>query len=97
MYIKERIQQLIKQKPLKNEEKNGFWEVSFEEGIDPSHVDEDRLPKKKEIVGDNSFPNFQLVHTQWRYDFAFITPSGISYSNTLHNYIEIVELDILCT
>ena len=84
MHIKKRIKKLIKQKPLNNEEKNGFWEVSFEEGIDPSDVDEDRLPKRKEIVGDNSFPNFQLVHTQWRYDYGFITPSGISYSNVAY-------------
>ena len=81
MGIEERIRKIINRTPLNNSEKNDYWKVSFEEGIHPSDVDEDKLPKAKKIVEDNSFPNFRLVHTQWRYDYAFVTPSGISYAN----------------
>ena len=81
MDIKKRISKICNRKTSKDDEKNDYWKVSFEEGIDPPDVNEDKLPKEKKIVEGNSFPNFQLVHTQWRYDYAFITPTGISYSN----------------
>ena len=57
-----------------NQQTDGYyWKVSFEEGIDPTDINDDQLPKS----GDENrgFLNLKLVHTQWRYDFGFITPT----------------------
>ena len=51
-----------------------YWKVSFEEGIDPTDINKSALPDGEGIHGDLGL---KLVHTQWRYDFAFVTPSGI--------------------
>jgi hypothetical protein len=60
----------------KSKNKDAYWKVSFEEGVNPLHLHDDELPKS----GDKSdrFFGLELLHTQWRYDFGFITPSGIS-------------------
>ncbi|CAB4014490.1 Hypothetical predicted protein, partial [Paramuricea clavata] len=56
---------------LKNKDTNAYWKVSFEEGVDP--LDDSALPN----FGDENhdFLGLKLDHTQWRYDFDFITPS----------------------
>lgn len=56
---------------LKNKDTNAYWKVSFEEGVDP--LDDSALPN----FGDENhdFLGLKLDHTQWRYDFGFITPS----------------------
>jgi hypothetical protein len=51
-----------------------YWGVSFEEGVDPSV--EEALPEAEDDL--QRFPRLKLVHTQWRYDFGFGTPSCMS-------------------
>lgn len=60
-----------------NNEENNYWKVSFEEGVVKSDVNEDVLPKERNKAENHGFFDIKLIHTQWRYDFAFITPSGI--------------------
>ena len=57
--------------PAKNRNEQAYWKVSFEEGVHPSDIRNGAIPDE----------DFKLVHTQWRYDFGFITPSGISISH----------------
>jgi hypothetical protein len=72
---------------LKNKDTNAYWKVSFEEGVDP--LDDSALPN----FGDENhdFLGLKLDHTQWRYDFGFITPScmftHILYSKAQYFYI----------
>ena len=56
-----------------NQEKDDHWRVSFEEGIDPEDINDNKLPKSKD--GNHGFLDLKLVHTQWRYDFGFTTPT----------------------
>jgi hypothetical protein len=49
---------------------DGHWRVSFEEGIED--INDDQLPKS----GDGNHDlGLKLIHTQWRYDFGFTTPT----------------------
>ena len=56
------------------DEHAAYWKISFEEGVDPSV--EDALPESEDDL--HRFPRLKLVHTQWRYDFGFGTPSCMS-------------------
>ena len=74
--INRRIMEKVSQAASRRTEKDAYWRVSFEEGVHPSDIDDDALPK----FGDTNrgFPHLRLVHTQWRYDFGFDTPSCMS-------------------
>ena len=52
-------------------ERAKYWGVAFEEGVDPSV--KDALPESEDDL--HRFPRLKLIHTQWRYDFGFGTPS----------------------
>ena len=52
--------------------RNARWKDSFEEGVDPSDVNQSALPEGSEPHGDL---HLKLIRTQWRYDFTFATPS----------------------
>ncbi|CAB4027687.1 Hypothetical predicted protein, partial [Paramuricea clavata] len=69
--ISERLMRTTSSSTLKNKDTNGYWKVSFEEGVDP--LDDSVLPN----FGDENhdFFGLKLDHIQWRYDFGFITPS----------------------
>jgi hypothetical protein len=54
----------------------GYWRVSFEEGIDPSHINDSKLPKSEDK--SDEFFDLKLVGTVWSYDFEFTTPSCMS-------------------
>ncbi|XP_028398389.1 uncharacterized protein LOC114521994 [Dendronephthya gigantea] len=54
---------------LKGKNRDAFWRVSFEEGVDPSRINEDAFE-------EDEYLDFKLDHTQWRYDFGFTTPTG---------------------
>ena len=56
------------------DEHAAYWKVSFEEGVDPSV--EGVLPESED--DPHRFPRLKLIHTQWRYDFGFGTPSCMS-------------------
>ena len=51
------------------------WRVSFEEGVDETEIDRSLFPNKDEVNED--LFNLKWLCTQLRFDFAFITPSGI--------------------
>ena len=66
----------IKERLINNKNKDDSWKVSFEEGIDSKDVNDDALPH---FGNENhEFPGLKLVHTQWRYDFGFLTPNSMS-------------------
>ena len=47
---------------------NGLqWKTTFEQGIDPSTINH-------KMLEDGNL--MEHVHTQWRYDYAFTTPSS---------------------
>lgn len=73
--IDRRLVKLISKDTFKNKDKDAYWKVSFEEGVVSSDVNDDALPKLGDV--NHNFFELQLDHTQWRYDFAFVTPSGI--------------------
>ena len=82
--INNRLEKIISPSTFNNKHKD-CWKVSFEEGIDPSDVNKDSLPNEGETRG---FYDLRLIHTQWRYDYGFGTPSGIfmySYSDSKNN------------
>ncbi len=74
--IDQRLMKTISGAMLKSENKDVYWKVSFEEGVDPSHLHDDELPKSGDK--NHGFFGLELLHTQWRYDFGFLTPSAIS-------------------
>lgn len=68
-----------------NLETNNNWKFSFEEGVFKSDVNEDALPNEESRAKNHDgFFDIKLIHTQWRYDFTFVTPSGISYTHILY-------------
>ena len=56
-----------------NNEDDGHRRVSFEEGIDPNDINDGQLSKSGD--GNHRFFGLKLVHTQWRSDFGFTTPT----------------------
>ena len=69
--IKERLITIISNEEVKN--KDACWKPSFEVGIAPSDVNYDALSS---CDGQNrGCFGLKLIHTQWRYDFGFTTPS----------------------
>lgn len=55
-----------------NNNEDRFWYVSFQEGVRIEDFDDEYFPNK----GKNDDFNLKLLHTQWRFDFTFKTPSG---------------------
>ena len=64
---------LVSQTAPHNQEIECGWRVSFVEGIDIEHINDGQLLKCG--GGDDGFFGLKLVHTRWRYDFGFITPT----------------------
>lgn len=62
-----------------NNETNNKWKFSFEEGVFKSDVNEDALPNEENKSENYGFFDIKLIRTQWRYDFTFVSPSGIPY------------------
>ena len=73
--INERILKIVS-KDNTAESQKGNWRVSFEEGIDPKHINDAQLPKPGDAVCE--FFGLKLVNTLWSYDFQFETPSCMS-------------------
>ena len=69
-----------------NNETNNNWKFSFEEGVLKSDVIEDALPTEEDKAKIHEFFHIKLIGTRWRYDFAFVSPSGI-YVVYSHNCI----------
>ncbi|XP_028399889.1 uncharacterized protein LOC114523221 [Dendronephthya gigantea] len=67
------IRRLKKKDKAALKDKNGTWDVSFEEGVKPLHINQDALPQPG--VKDFGDLKLRLAHTQWRYDFGFNSPS----------------------
>ena len=59
-----------------NKNKDDSWNVSFEAGVDPLDINDDALPRDGNE--NHGFLGLKLVHTQWRYDFGFLTPKCMS-------------------
>ena len=71
--INTRVKKVFSQATSHNQETDGHWRVSFEEGINQTDINDGQLPKSGE--GNHGFLDLKLVHTQWRYDFGFTTPT----------------------
>ncbi|XP_046847084.1 uncharacterized protein LOC124440703 isoform X1 [Xenia sp. Carnegie-2017] len=54
-----------------NNNEDRCWHVSFQEGVRIEDFDDEYFPNK----GKNDDFNLKLLHTQWRFDFTFKTPS----------------------
>jgi hypothetical protein len=68
--INRRIEKVVSHTTPHKQELDGHWRVSFEEGIED--INDDQLPKS----GDGKHDlGLKLIHTQWRYDFGFTTPT----------------------
>ena len=82
--VDERIRKRIDQ--TTNNETSNNWKFSFEEGVLKSDVNEDALPNEEDKAESHGFFYIKLIRTRWRYDFAFVSPSGI-YVVYSHNCI----------
>ena len=82
--IDERVRKRIDQ--TTNNETSNNWKFSFEEGVLKSDVNEDALPNEEDKAESHGFFYIKLIRTRWRYDFAFVSPSGI-YVVYSHNCI----------
>jgi hypothetical protein len=73
--INGRITKIVSRATIRND---AYWRISFEEGVDPLDVNDGALPQ----FGDDNhgFLGLKLVHTQWRYDFGFGTPSCMLFT-----------------
>ena len=83
--INNRLEKVVTSPSTFNTKHKDCWEVSFEEGVDPLDLNEDALPKEDKT---EQFYDLKLIHTQWRYDYGFTTPSGIfmyPYSDSKNN------------
>ena len=80
--VRKRIDQTI------NNETNNDWKFSFEEGVLKSDVIEDALPNEEDKDKSHGFFYIKLIRTRWRYDFTFVSPSGIYivFSNIVYQY-----------
>ena len=73
--IKERLITKTGNKEIKN--KDAYWKASFEAGIAPLDVNNDALISNCEGENRGDF-GLKMIHSQWRYDFGFTTPSCMS-------------------
>ena len=60
------------------------WDITFEEGVLKSDINEDALPKDENTAENHGFFCIKLIHTQWRYDLNFVTPTGTSYNSIFY-------------
>ena len=74
--INGRLLKIMNKAELKGKNRDAYWNVSFEEGVDQSQINEEALQENDDDSNDLSL---KLDRTHWRYDFGFTTPSGIFF------------------
>ena len=76
---------------------NDNWDISFVEGVLKSDINEDALPKDENTAENHGFFCIKLIHTQWRYDLTFVTPTGTSYTRIFYILMQFLWLEISYT